>query len=818
MADLRKIVKVFLASPGHLKEERLATKSVIDEHNKLYSAQSGYHVELVGWEDTVSQFGRPQALINSDLDQCELFIGMLWKKWGTPPDTDGKFGSGFEEEFERSLDNRRKTNKPEISLLFKGVEEAQRSDPGPELQKVLKFQERLIAEKLLLFETFTDVRSLESKIRAIIVRYIQLLSTAESDRASEKDQIVPSNYTKPANNAAVKMPVSEPVFSKEGSAFIQEILLKTNSDGESQPLSNVEVARLRLLGTVVSMHGNDTAALGVHDSNLLFANRKELTLGGREKSSLIDAGLEHIASENTPLWGWIVDVASSGDLQLLWIFSFFGANETRVGALRAMKLIREPLSNYYSGNREQRIEAWLSSDSPKLRGVALEYLAACGLGEDLPSIRREYERGDYSTIGPATTALLRISLRDSRENAIKILYELQPDSIDDKLVDDLFSDGSTLDSALLVNGVNHRSGKVRARVASLLAERNELDVGVAEQLLADADLNVRHEALLALLGLGREFSEKEAKALLVRQTGGGLFSIASGYNSEGEAKLELFRREKYRHLPESDLEKLADEATVFNLGARFALLDRRFKRCSAVLRQMVDDQCERAFKEGVAALAAQFTIDPIDPPLEGYLRKEHTRRALQIISRRGGKEDLGRVRKVLKSKFVSYNEASVDYLRRFGEWEDIEVLINVAEMPDIGASLLSPVTPQHNAAARAIVSIADYRIGEVLSLKMSASLLAHVVVSISNKRFRELHDSAISQLFVSEDDRVRKATALKCIRALPKTRLVRLLSDYMREERQRYYNVIYWLDFGASLSKGRAEAAAGRVIDEEWIR
>jgi hypothetical protein len=86
MADSRKIIKVFLASPGDLQDERRAAKSVVDEFNKLWADMLGYHVELVGWEDIVSRYGRPQALINRDLERCELFIGMIWKRWGTPPD------------------------------------------------------------------------------------------------------------------------------------------------------------------------------------------------------------------------------------------------------------------------------------------------------------------------------------------------------------------------------------------------------------------------------------------------------------------------------------------------------------------------------------------------------------------------------------------------------------------------------------------------------------------------------------------------------------------------------------------------------------
>lgn len=61
MPDTRKLIHVFLASPGDLPDERAAAKAVVDEFNKLWADALGYHVELVRWEDALSQYGRPQG-------------------------------------------------------------------------------------------------------------------------------------------------------------------------------------------------------------------------------------------------------------------------------------------------------------------------------------------------------------------------------------------------------------------------------------------------------------------------------------------------------------------------------------------------------------------------------------------------------------------------------------------------------------------------------------------------------------------------------------------------------------------------------------
>lgn len=75
----RKIIRAFLGSPGDLQEERKVIREVVDEFNASWANELGYQVELMGWEETVAGFGRPQHLINQDLDRCDLFLGMMWK-------------------------------------------------------------------------------------------------------------------------------------------------------------------------------------------------------------------------------------------------------------------------------------------------------------------------------------------------------------------------------------------------------------------------------------------------------------------------------------------------------------------------------------------------------------------------------------------------------------------------------------------------------------------------------------------------------------------------------------------------------------------
>src|ERR1700752_2295783 len=187
MPSTRKIIRAFLASPGDLQDERRAIRDVINEFNESWANDLGYQVELIGWEETLAGFGRPQHLINQDLDRCDLFLGMIWKRRGTPPDHDGEFSSGFEEEFERSMARCEKTGSPEIALFFKQVPDDFMVDPGDDLKKVLEFRNTIIAGKKILFQNFPTVRDMETLVRKRVTAYVNRVKA--EDESSEPDEL-----------------------------------------------------------------------------------------------------------------------------------------------------------------------------------------------------------------------------------------------------------------------------------------------------------------------------------------------------------------------------------------------------------------------------------------------------------------------------------------------------------------------------------------------------------------------------------------------------------------------------------------------------
>ncbi len=183
--------RVFIASPGGLPDEREAFRQEMLGYNEAEALQRGIFFYAVGWELTLGGVGRPQSLINLDVEQCDYLLLVLWDRWGSPPQ-DGVAGytSGAEEEYSVAWRCFNDGSKPmrQILVFFKAPEERQLSDPGDQLKKVLEFKRSLEADKVVLFETFDDVDEFTQKLRRHLAQWVR---DHEQGRTSKVTEPVP---------------------------------------------------------------------------------------------------------------------------------------------------------------------------------------------------------------------------------------------------------------------------------------------------------------------------------------------------------------------------------------------------------------------------------------------------------------------------------------------------------------------------------------------------------------------------------------------------------------------------------------------------
>ncbi len=316
MEETFRLIRVFLASPGDLQEERRLANDAVDELNKGIAPHLGFRVELKGWEDTLPGIGRPQGIINEELDRCELFIGIMWKKWGTPPSTSGPYSSGFEEEFERSSERAKKTKKPEMAMYFKTIPPDFLTDPGEDLKKVIAFKKRIISEKIILYGTFHESDGFQKCVREKITQYLLRVASSEQ-KTLEKMEVKPKDTIHYIDKNQQKDIVKSP-FSVEGHSYLEKFLARTVNPNNTEELTSFEVARFRLLSNTVSKEGNDVPYLGIHDANIIYLN-KNVQFGPQEIFGLINCGLKNIGHENTPLWYWC-SICRSLNIEELLVF------------------------------------------------------------------------------------------------------------------------------------------------------------------------------------------------------------------------------------------------------------------------------------------------------------------------------------------------------------------------------------------------------------------------------------------------------------------------------------------------------------------
>jgi len=140
-ATLRTVpqIRVFLASPGDVNEERAVALEVLDtlEYDPLFKLLGGVSIHAIAWDKKGSGTAMratmtPQTAIKEGMprpSECDIALVLFWGRMGTElpyPEyqkaDDSKYRSGTEWEFNDALEAERATGKP-ITLIYRRTEE-----------------------------------------------------------------------------------------------------------------------------------------------------------------------------------------------------------------------------------------------------------------------------------------------------------------------------------------------------------------------------------------------------------------------------------------------------------------------------------------------------------------------------------------------------------------------------------------------------------------------------------------------------------------------------------------------------------------------
>lgn len=168
MGDSVRKYRVFIASPGDVAKERQIAREVVLSLSHRLGTYGGFVLEPVGWETHAeNDAGRPQALINPLVHECNVFVGILWSRFGT---ASGVAESGTAEEFSEAEKVRTQTGeRPTFMVFFSDLpvpKERLRAQGGREqLDCVLAFEERFERERVGLATRYAELHEFERGLR-----------------------------------------------------------------------------------------------------------------------------------------------------------------------------------------------------------------------------------------------------------------------------------------------------------------------------------------------------------------------------------------------------------------------------------------------------------------------------------------------------------------------------------------------------------------------------------------------------------------------------------------------------------------------------
>ncbi|MET4004794.1 hypothetical protein ABIB48_003539 [Arthrobacter sp. UYCu511] len=311
--DIRELV-VFIASPSDLADERQIIRSTGDELNHVLSA-CGIRLRVVGWELTLPGYGRPQERINPMVRECDVFIGLLNKRWGTAT---GERSSGFEEEFEIALERRKNDDgSPAIGMFFAKIDDESLSDPGPQLSQVIEFRTKVKAERIALYGEFSNADQLGKIVSNFLLEQVLPFALEADSGPSALEATGTSTPNRGELQATPKDSESEQPPNAAAEQLAEVLGAFTSiMTGNKNEGTKLDLDRLALFARACE---RELEPLGAHLVNRLYGRLDDLQLTELEgniwlRTFFTDIG-RSTSSEERTIPGWALLDFKDGDRQ-----------------------------------------------------------------------------------------------------------------------------------------------------------------------------------------------------------------------------------------------------------------------------------------------------------------------------------------------------------------------------------------------------------------------------------------------------------------------------------------------------------------------
>jgi hypothetical protein len=493
------ILRVFIASPGDVSEERDVVVAVCRELTHEVGRHHGWVVQADGWELTRPGLGRAQDRINRQVDVCDVLVGVLNKRWGT---VTGEFTSGFEEELLRVRD-RREAGQPVDALLYlRHLDD----DEGIEALN------REFRESVKRWALYQQYDKLDEFRRAIKGHLNDVLNERVSAALAQRPSAEPQGALEPAETAAA-LPQSSGGRDVEDSPAERDARLALGQfAGGLQPGADPPdaptITRAYLTAAAHMSASITGSVMNISDLIRVYDAREQLDLTVAERRYVARTMVSGRSS--APGWGLIGPDPDIMEIARIAVVD--SRAQAQAGAIR--ELGAAGLARTVEG-RDVTLETLLAfvADSDEVDVIA----ALCEVLEENPipesalllAILADEDRPSSYR---ARRSLLRLLAGEEPDAAAK-LYADSDRAAPDELPDALVAGADRISDHAL-RGL--RSGRPKARVLRLriLAASGRLssdDVGAG---LGDKELVVRIAAAQAALAAGHRLDEGQLEGIL----------------------------------------------------------------------------------------------------------------------------------------------------------------------------------------------------------------------------------------------------------------------------------------------------------------
>jgi hypothetical protein len=775
MASYRRVLNVFLASPGDLESERRASKEVVDEV-AMTARELGVSLELLGWEDTLPGAQRPQDAINADLDAADLVVGLLWRRWGQPTGH-AEYTSGFEEEFERAFQRRTSSGSPEIWLFFKDVEAALRQDPGEQLQKVLLFRQRCETEKKIFFKQFTTTDDWPRTFRQHLSRYVVRFAggpttepVGEGFGGSVQPEAKPPGLTASGEAAPSLLPLAE---------ILTDIANGGDPQTHATKDAGLQSARLYLLGlSLLAESGTSSDFANTHETNTLYRLRTQFDPIPIERDLLQRTRLADQVDVK-PGWYWF---PRERDLQLDLIAYHAiadGEPDVRKNALAlltASRVRRDEWSDvFFSGKTA-------NSQPAEVDDAFWKYLEAVVIASDLDRLNAMRESARSMD---RVNSLVLVARAQLEPGPVLAEVAASPTEPSQRLLEEISARVGEIDATVLTAAFATRHAPLRNVIAVELERRGQLN-DIRDAARADSSETIRV----------LEYRDRLRNAAAV---GTERPPLPENLSYDAQRWLAV---ERLRGLPVEQLRQRIDWFNVENSAAYEVLATDHWEEMKDEIRADLSDGFERIRKPsleryaqsvsqqiGLADLPAikKAALEAIEKQLAGnidaFSRRQFAAAALAGIARHGSGEDAASVRPFLKDSLD--RETAVRALARIGNQEDVPALLRVATEAYGNAKL---------EAAKVVLRLSDSSEEVIQSLFQSKDVdLVRLALNALRESASEALPSTLMTLLNDENNSTRVLAARFLAKLVNPDQLLEVLDTYVGQS-QYYYNVVVAFD------------------------